>query len=232
MTALHRDADGNRPLPGQLTIETGSRRASRRRPPAPLSVDEVNRLMAAPSRRSSAGIRDRALIALALRGGLRLGELLDLEPRDVDLDSLTVRVRHGKGDKSRPVAIDATAAQFVQAWMDRRAQLIGRKRAPLLCTYRTGHPPGRLDDSQVRRTLRRYGKKAGIEQPVHPHGLRHTFTVAAVREGKHLPGLQIQLGHADLRTTTVYVRGLDPTADLDQFRERNWDLGAEVPGIR
>lgn len=80
--------------------------------------------MAAPSPRSSAGIRDRALLALALRGGLRLGELLDLEPRDVD--ALTVRIRHGKGDKPRPVAIDPATRQFVQAWLDRRAQLIGR----------------------------------------------------------------------------------------------------------
>lgn len=198
---------------------------SAKRPPEPLSSAEVAALMAAPSRRSSAGIRDRALLALGLRGGLRLAELLDLEPRDVDLDALTVRVRHGKGDKARVVAIDTATAAFVAAWIERRSQLIGRKRAPLLCTYRKGHPSGRLDESQVRRTLRRYRAKAGIEKKVHPHGLRHTFTVQAVRDGIHLAALQLQLGHASLQTTTEYVRGLDPVVDLAPLRARDWDPG-------
>lgn len=199
--------------------------ASTKRPPEPLTAVEVAALMAAPSRRSSAGIRDRALLAIGLRCGLRLAELLDLEIRDVDLDELTVRVRHGKGDKARAVAMDAATAAFISAWIERRAQLIGRRQAPLLCTYRKGHPPGRLDESQVRRTLRRYGAKAGIERKVHPHGLRHTFTVQAVRDGIHLAALQIQLGHADLGTTTVYVRGLDPAVDLAELRARDWNPG-------
>jgi site-specific recombinase XerD len=194
------------------------------RPPEPLTLAEVRALMAAPSRRSSAGIRDRALMAVALRGGLRLAELLDLDVRDVDLDEFLVRVRHGKGDKSRVVAIDATTRDLVVAWITRRAALIGRRKAPLFCTYSKGRPPGRLDDSYVRRALRRYGKRAGIARKVHPHGLRHTFTVTAVREGVNLAALQLQLGHSDLRTTSVYVRGLDPVADLAPLRNRSWDL--------
>jgi site-specific recombinase XerD len=173
-----------------------------------LTPDEVARLMAAPSRRSSAGIRDRALLALAARAGLRLSELLDLEPADLRLESYTIYVRQRDGRGSRPIVIDTATRQLLESWLTRRHSLIGDAPAPLLCTYRKGHPPGRLDESQVRRTLRRYRDKAGIENGVHPQALRHTFAATAAQDGYQPERLQLQLGHGHLRTTTAYLDDL------------------------
>jgi len=68
-------------------------------------------------------VRNRALIAVLWRCGLRISEALALELRDVDLDAGTVRVRHGKGDKSRTVGIDEQTAALLARWLDRRKKL-------------------------------------------------------------------------------------------------------------
>ena len=73
----------------------------------PLTRAEVNALLAQCSRRAPTGIRNRALITVLYRTGLRIFEALALQPKDVDLDNGTLRVLHGKGDKMRTVGLDA-----------------------------------------------------------------------------------------------------------------------------
>ena len=88
-----------------------------------LSPDEVDRLVAAASARSSSGLRTRALILVMQRAGLRVAEALALRPTDVDLDRATLRVLHGKGDKARTVPLEPGACAAVQMWLARRAEL-------------------------------------------------------------------------------------------------------------
>jgi len=111
-------------------------------------------------------VRNRALIAVLWRCGLRISEAL----RDVDLEAGTVRVRHGKGDKSRTVGIDEQTAALLARWIDRRRKLSPGARAPIFCTL----AGGRIDSSYVRRLLPRLAAKAGINRRVHAHGLRPT----------------------------------------------------------
>lgn len=103
---------------------------SRKRPPEVLTEQEVRALIGACSNRAPTGIRNRALIASMWRCGLRVGEALALEPRDVDLDAGTLRIRHGKGDRSRTVGLDGQAQALIARWMDRRQRLgiNGRRR--------------------------------------------------------------------------------------------------------
>jgi site-specific recombinase XerD len=99
---------------------SASSEASRRRPPEVLSEAEVVALMRACSTRAPTGVRNRALIAVMWRSGLRVSEALSLELRDLDLDAGTLRVRHGKGDKSRTVGVDEQTSALLARWIDRR----------------------------------------------------------------------------------------------------------------
>ena len=99
-------------------------------PPGPLTRREVRR---ACSRRGYASIRDAALIALLAGTGLRIAEALALRPVDVDLEQATVRVLHGKGDRSRLVGLDAAAQALRDRWLDRRSRLGVGRPAPIFC---------------------------------------------------------------------------------------------------
>lgn len=198
-------------------------------PPEPLTADEVGRLLAACSRRGKCGIRNRAIIVVMWRCGLRIAEALALELRDVDLEQGTITVRHGKGDKRRVVGIDPTAAAVVEKWIEVRAGLgvrfqsrAPRKVAPLFCAVSTDVLGNPVWDSYVREMLKELGVKAGIEKRVHPHGFRHTHAYELLREGTLLPIIQKQLGHSDLATTAKYVDHLLPQDVIDAMRVRMW----------
>jgi site-specific recombinase XerD len=192
---------------------------SRRRPPEVLSEAEVIALLKACSTRAPTGVRNRALIAVLWRCGLRISEALALELRDVDLDAGTVRVRHGKGDRSRTVGLDEQTAALLARWIDRRRKLSPGARAPIFCTLQGG----RIDSSYVRRLLPRLAAKAGIERRVHAHGLRHTHAAELAREGTPINIIRDDLGHTSLAVTDRYLRDVAPQAVIDTLRARRWD---------
>ena len=103
----------------------------RRFPAEPLTKREVDALIASCSNRAKTGVRNRALIAVLYRSGIRIGEALALKPADVDLDNGTVRVLHGKGDRSRTVGIDAGACALVERWLEARRQLVAAAATPV-----------------------------------------------------------------------------------------------------
>jgi site-specific recombinase XerD len=110
----------------------------RRFSPEPLTQEELGKLFAAVPARSISGIRLRALIAVMSGAGLRVEETLNLEPRDIDLQDCTIRVREGKGGKFRTVGINAGAAAHLARWLDRRANLGLTARHRVFATYETG----------------------------------------------------------------------------------------------
>lgn len=191
---------------------------STKRPPEVLTADEMRALIGACSNRAPTGIRNRALIVLMWRCGLRVGEALSLEPRDVDLEAGTVRVRHGKGDRSRTVGIDPQAAAVVGRWIDRRKALGHNGHRKLICTL-DGQP---LRQDYVRHLLRRLATKAGIERRVHPHALRHTYAAELARERVPMNVLRDALGHSTLATTDRYLRDVAPVHVIDVMQARDW----------
>ncbi len=198
---------------------TSSASGSRRRPPEVLSEAEAIALLKACSTRAPTGVRNRALIAVLWRCGLRISEALALELRDVDLQAGTVRVRHGKGDRSRTVGIDEQTAALLARWVDRRRKLSPGARAPIFCTLQGG----RLDSSYVRRMLPRLARKAGIDRRVHAHGLRHTYADELAREGTAINVIRDALGHTSLAVTDRYLRDVAPTHVIDTMRARRWE---------
>ncbi len=189
-----------------------------RPPPEVLTEDEIRLLLRACSVKAPTGVRNRALIVVLYRGGLRLGEALALEPLDLDLIEGTVRVLRGTGERARTVGLDLDAFALVQSWLDVRGDLGHDGHSPLFCTLRGTT----LKDGYVRALLPRLARKAGIEKRVHAQGLRHAHAFELVREGQPLPVIQAQLGHASVATTSRYVRDFGPQQVISVMRSRSW----------
>lgn len=185
-----------------------------------LTKDEVSRLLDACSVRAPTGRRNRALIMLLYRTGLRISEALDLAMKDINLEIGALVVLHGKGDRRRAVGIDEATTRELERWLKvRRAFALPGGRAPIFCTLQGK----RVDPSYVRRLLPRLGKKAGIEKRIHPHGLRHSLASELAAEGLPANLIQKVLGHTSLRTTSRYVDHLLPTEAIDRLKARRWE---------
>jgi integrase/recombinase XerD len=188
---------------------------SPKQPAEVLTSAEVARLLRQCSPIAPTGIRNRALITVMYRAGLRVDETLALRAADLNPALGTIRVLHGKGDKARTVSIDAGAMALVQRWADKRAEL-GFRHGPLFCTLKGT----RLSDVYVRNMMRRIGAKAGIEKRVHPHALRHAHAAELSAEGVPVNVIQQQLGHAHLSTTDTYLRHISPAQVIEMGRNR------------
>ena len=185
-----------------------------------LSHEEIDRLLRACSKRAPTGRRNRALIALLWRGGLRLGELLSLSPKDVDLEEFVVRIQQGKTGK-RVVGLDSSTAALVEQWIVSRRKLKISGRAPLFCTL----AGGKINQSYIRHLLPRLAKKAGIERRVHAHGLRHRMAIDLVQEGADLLTVRDLLGHASAATTQTYLSRIGASDAVEFGRQREWSVG-------
>lgn len=194
---------------------------SRRRPPEALTATEIHALLGQCGR-GWAGVRNKALLIVLWRTGLRCAEALELRATDVDLHAGAIRVRHGKGDRSRTIGIDPEAMAVLEQWMRLRAQLPYPRVNPLFCTISQPKPGRGLDDSYVRTMLRRLKRRAGIARRVHPHAFRHTYAVECSREGIAPELLRRQLGHSSLHTTTVYLQGIAAADVIQTMQRRAW----------
>jgi len=176
--------------------------------PRPLNVEEVEALLDVPDPTTAQGLRDRAMLELLYAGGLRVSELLALDVGALDLVQGQVRV-FGKGAKERVVLIGVPAKRALRAYLDpqgggRRALLgPGDQRTTALFLNRFGR---RLSISMFTRTLGAYAVRAGIERPITPHMLRHSFATHLLDGGADLRTVQELLGHESLGTTQIYTQ--------------------------
>jgi integrase len=197
--------------------------AGHKYPPEPLTREEVARVLAACGR-GAAGYRNRALIVVLYRAGLRISEALALYPKDIDTKAGAISVLEGKGRKHGTVGIDPQALEVLERWLSERARLGVTGRHPVFCTItRDVRGPGRpVSSSYVRGLCTRLGKKAGVEKRVHPHGFRHTHAFELANEGHPMHLIQAQLRHNSLAVTGRYLAHIAPTALLDAMRSRTW----------
>ena len=182
-----------------------------------LTPDEVGRLFKACSRRAPTGVRNRALITVLYRAGLRVSEALALALKDIDREAGTVRVLRGKGGQARVTGIDPHAFAAIDRWIDKRKELGLTRRSRLFCTLQ-GEP---IDPSYVRHLMKRLAGKAGIEKRVHAHGLRHTHAAELAAEHVPMNLVQAQLGHGSLATTSRYLAHIRPQELIDAMQKRH-----------
>ena len=204
-------------MPG---VDTRTQKTRSSRPIEILTPDEVRALLHACSASAATGLRNRALLALGWRGGLRLGEALALHPRDLDATAATINVRRGKGGKQRVVGLDPTAFAVVAHWLERRHAMGLNGTHPLICNLKGGP----LLPSYVRALMPRLGRKAEIEKRVHFHTLRHAHAAELARECVPLNQIQVQLGHANLATTDAYLCRISPREVIETMQRRNWQF--------
>ncbi|HEU4641702.1 MAG TPA: site-specific tyrosine recombinase XerD [Gemmatimonadaceae bacterium] len=170
--------------------------------PEVLTVDEVERLLAAPTLDEPFAFRDRAMLELGYGAGLRVSEWIGIGVKDVLLDDALLRV-FGKGSKERLVPIGRRAIAAVAIYVrELRPRLErGAGKGALLLNAR-GAPLTRMGAWKI---LRKYVEKAGITKHVSPHTLRHTFATHLLEGGADLRAVQEMLGHADIATTQIYT---------------------------
>ncbi len=189
--------------------------------PRHLRPAEIDALLEAPAgREGPLGLRDRALLELLYASGLRVGELVALNWRDVDLPARVLRVI-GKGDRERMTPFGAPAAKALRHWLEawedlfrRRAGDADRHLEPVFLN-RNG---GRLSARSVRRIIDRYVEETAQAAGAHPHALRHSFATHLLESGADLRSIQELLGHASLSTTQRYMH-VDTGRLLQVYRE-------------
>lgn len=177
-----------------------------------LIKEEVQALLDAPDPATREGIRDRAMLHLAVCAGLRVSELTGLRTDDVALPSMSIRI-HGKGRRERALPLWNTTVTAVRAWLAVR----GTVAAPELFVNARGQPISRWGFAYV---LHRHAGTASQKCPslsnkqLSPHVLRHTCAMVVLQATQDIRKVSLWLGHSNLQTTEVYTRA-DPSEKLE-----------------
>jgi integrase/recombinase XerD len=208
-----------------ITPQTTIRSSEPLEPAAPVSEelltrDEARQLIRGASNRAPTGIRNRALIAMMYRVGLRPGEALALRVDDVDLVHGLVRIPARKGGAGRVTGIDGQTLELVQRWLARRERLGVANDDYLLCTL-AGEE---LKAAYVRELLPRLARRAGIVKRVHPLGLRYACAAEMSAEGLSTALIETHLGVAVSGSARRYLVQYTPEEVIAAVRAREWRL--------
>jgi integrase/recombinase XerC len=143
--------------------------------------------------------RDKAMLVLFWRGGLRINEARHVRVEDCEFHrdgSLRIHVTHGKGGKTRFVGFGPT-------WSKHIKKQIARRKTGYVMQTRVG---GMVDPTYLRRVIRNIGKAAAVKDKVHPHRFRHTCARDLHDEDFSVLEIQTMLGHQRLDTTQIYLQ--------------------------
>lgn len=195
--------------------------------PRALSEKDMTRLVEAPVGDTPFALRDRAMFELMYGSGLRVSELCSLSIQAVDIDEGAIRIT-GKGDKQRIVPLGGSAAKAIRDYL-----VAGR---PHFVKPKTG---GALFLSERGRAISRktfwhwlkvHAARIGLNTPVKPHALRHSFATHLLAHGADLRAIQEMLGHADIGTTQIYtaVSSDRLVAEHTKFHPRGKHDGAHM----
>lgn len=182
--------------------ESLARPRTQRKLPRVLSMDDVEKLLQAPDVESSRGLRDRTMLELMYATGLRVSELVEMQPHQVHLDAGYL-LAHGKGDKERLVPLGGEAMYWLERYL--------KAAWPELCAAGSrrwlfpGRGAGPMTRQNFWRIIKLMAVKAGVEGSLSPHGLRHAFATHLLENGADLRSVQVLLGHKDLSTTQIYT---------------------------
>ena len=170
--------------------------------PQVLSVQDLDRILESIPVDRPLGLRDRALYELMYATGARVSEVLRLTLDDVDREHRRV-LCHGKGGTYRLLPLGRQAFAWLTRYLrEGRPHLARSARSRVLFINRRGQP---LSRSWVWKRLRYYARRAGLDDRIAPHTLRHSFATHLVEGGADLRVVQTLLGHASINTTERYT---------------------------
>lgn len=169
----------------------------------PLSIEEIERVLALPDVGEPRGLRDRAMLEVFYATGLRRMELAQLRVDAINFWRGTVHVREGKGRKDRIVPVGARALAWVQKYLDEaRGAFVADVQESALFLNRNGEG---FSENGLTLLVRDYFKRAGITKAGSCHLFRHTMATVMLDNGADLRFVQEMLGHARLQTTQIYT---------------------------
>ncbi|MDR0787512.1 MAG: site-specific tyrosine recombinase XerD [Gemmatimonadota bacterium] len=170
--------------------------------PEVLSVEEIDRVLGAPDLAHPLAWRDRALLETLYGAGIRVSEAAELKLHNLALDEEIALVR-GKGNKERVVPVGRRAIGALSVYLRETRPRLDRGRGDgRVFLNARGAPLTRMG---IWKILRGHVETAGIEKPVSPHTLRHSFATHLLEGGADLVAVQEMLGHADITTTQIYT---------------------------
>lgn len=186
--------------------------------PVVLEKAEAESLLAQPNTRCRTGCRNRAILEVMYRAGLRVGEACRLKPAHIRWDEAILEVRRGKGKRDRMIPVEAQTLDKLREWQANRP-----KSRWLFCTIK-GEPGQQLSTRYVQQFVKELARKAGIEnwEKVSPHTLRHSYATGLLSEGFNIREVQTLLGHADVSSTQIYTH-VSPTGLAEKIRRRGED---------
>jgi integrase/recombinase XerD len=175
--------------------------------PKAITMTEVDRLLApsaAEAKHHTTMLRDDAMLNLLYATGLRVSELVQLKEENWHEDGgVTILQVTGKGGKQRLTPVGREAAALVKEYRrGPRRDLLGGRNSPYLFVTARGRPMTRQSFWQI---ISRRGRLVGIERPITPHSLRHSFATHLLENGADLRSVQQLLGHSDISTTQIYT---------------------------
>jgi len=170
-----------------------------RRLPKVLGKEQLTAIIEGADSDAPQGLRNRAILELMYAAGLRLAEVVGLDSTGVDLREQLVR---GKGNKERVVVIGRPAVEALQRYLRDGRRKLSRAGETALFVNRDGR---RLSGRSVQKIVRGHALKAGLDQRVFPHLLRHSFATHLLDGGAELRVVQELLGHASANTTQIYT---------------------------
>lgn len=159
-----------------------------------LSLSEVNSLFD-----HTPNLKHKAILAVLYSSGVRREELLQLKPGDIDSQRMMIRIRSGKGKKSRDTILANNTLTLLRQYFSTAHP---RPTVYLFEGFKAGKP---YSPTSVSKILKRATSKAGITKNIHIHSLRHTFATHLLEQGTNLKVIQKLLGHTSLRSTMVYL---------------------------
>jgi len=180
--------------------------------PDVLSMEEVDKLIAAIDLSKNEGHRNRAIIETLFSCGLRVTELVELKISNIKFSDEYIIVT-GKGDKQRLVPISPKAITDINNWLLDRKQMsnINDHDRDILFLNRRGK---KLTRVMIFTIIKDLAKLAGINKNISPHTLRHSFATELINRGADLRAIQEMLGHESISTTEIYTH-----LDTSQLKE-------------
>ncbi len=170
--------------------------------PGTINEDSVRRLIESIDGGEPLDLRDRAILETFYGSGLRVSELANARLEHLDLEEGFLRVT-GKGNKTRIVPLGTKERECIDRYLrSGRPGLVGKKTGSEIFLSVRGGP---LTTERLRQIVRERAKRAGIEERIYPHLLRHSFATHLLGNGADLRVIQELLGHADIATTQIYT---------------------------
>ena len=175
---------------------------SEKKLPDVLTNEEVERLLSQPNASELKGCRDKAMLEILYATGMRVSEMIDLKLSDVDMNIGYINCNHG--NKLRVIPIYSLAKKAVKDYIDgARSFLVKGSGEDTLFVNYNGSKMTRQGFWKI---IKNYAKTAGIETPITPHTLRHSFATHLLENGADLKSIQEMLGHTDISSTQVYAQ--------------------------